>query len=457
MYHPWIPNSDPEIKKSMLEYIGKSFEDLVSDIPEEVRLRRPLKVGFGRPLSENEIEILIDKILSKNKVFIDPPSFLGGGVCMHAIPYVVRYLLLRGEIYTAYTPYQAEINQGLMQALFEYQSMLAELYGVDIVNASMYDVSTAVAEAFRMAMRVSKRRGVLVPRIMNPFIENVVRTWIEPVGGFIIRYEITESNNIRIIDSVSEKEVGGIYLENPSFLGEVIEKPEIIGEYARDKKMLFIVNAEPLSLGILKPPGEYGADIIVGNGASLGVGLNYGGPSLGILGIRMDQELLRQLPGRLIGFTREADGSGKGFAMILQTREQHIRRERATSNITTNSALEAFAAAVYLSYIGDKGLRRLGESILRRTAYLRERIESDLRDRAEIASKARLFFREIPVRFLRRDYREISRELIERGIHGGFYIGDLISGIGNTALFCVTEIHSRDHIDLLIRSLREVA
>jgi glycine dehydrogenase subunit 1 len=456
LYHHWIPNSDPNVKREMLRYIGKDLEDLLRDIPEKIRLREPLKVGFGKPLSELEIERLLDNILSKNKVFKDPPPFLGGGLCPHYVPAVVKYLLLRGEFYTSYTPYQAEINQGVLQALFEYQSMIADLYGVDVVNASMYDVSTATAEAFRMVMRVSKRRGILVPRHMNPFIRSVVETWINPVGGFLARYEIV-NNEIRVIDKYNESDIGGIYLENPTFLGEVVKEIDLFSEYKEKRKLVFVVNADPISLGVFKAPGEYGADIVVGNGSVLGVGLNYGGPSLGILGIRMDQELLRQLPGRLIGATTDVEGSTRGFAMILQTREQHIRRERATSNITTNTALMAIAAAIYLSYMGESGLKRLAESILQRTMYLKKKVESELRDKCSIASNKELFFKEIPLRFHRRNYIEIHRDLLRRGIHGGLFIGDLLEDIGNTSLFCVTEVHSRKHIDQLVSALSEVA
>jgi len=457
LYHPWIPNSDPKIKEDMLRFLGASFEDLIRDIPEKIRLRRELEVGFGRPLSEHEVSIILEKILSKNVVFKDPPPFLGGGVCPHAVPYVVKYILMRGEFYTAYTPYQAEINQGLMQVLFEYQSMIADLYDVDVVNSSMYDVSTATAEAIRMMMRITRKRGVLVPEKMNPFIKKVVETWLWPVDGVLIRYKIDPAEGILILDKFSESEIGGLYLENPSFLGEIIEETDLLNDYVKKKKFIFIVNAEPLSLGLLKPPGEYGADIVVGNGSSLGLGMNYGGPSLGILGIKMREEFIRQLPGRLIGATREVDGDKKGFAMILQTREQHIRRERATSNITTNSALEAVAATVYLSYVGEKGLRRLGESIYQRTVYMKNRVEKDLVGKACINSERRFFFRELPIRFITRSYREIHRELLKRGIHGGLLLDNLMEGMVNTSLFCVTELHSRSHIDLLIKTLAEVA
>ncbi len=458
MYHNWIPNSDPEIKASMLRTIGKNIDDLFADIPEPIKLKRSLNVGFGKPLSEYEVLRLVDKILSKNKVFRDPPPFIGGGLCANYTPSIVRLLSLRGEIYTAYTPYQPEINQGILQALFEYQSIMAELYGVDVVNASMYDGSTAVAEAFRLAMRVTGRRKILVPETMNPFHRSVANTWVSPVGGVITAYRVDGKGQPLIQDLISkvDGETAAVYLENPSFLGNLVEKPEEIGSIAKSKGSLFIIFSDPTSLGIIKPPGSYGADIIAGDGQSLGLGLNYGGPGLGILGVRMDQGLLKQLPGRLAGVTLDSNGN-RGYALILQTREQHIRREKATSNITTNSSLMAIMGAIYISYLGWNGLRRLGESILKRTRYAVESIRKRLSDKVSIAIDTDLFFKEVPLRFHRKTYGEIHRDLLARGIHGGLWLKDLLRGYEDCSLFCFSEVHSKNDIDLLINALDEVS
>jgi glycine dehydrogenase subunit 1 len=458
MYHSWIPNSDPVVKREMLRFIGKGVEDLFGDIPESIRLREPLKVGFGRPLSEYEVYRIVDRILSRNKVFRDPPLFIGGGICAGYVPSIVRFLALRGEIYTSYTPYQPEINQGVLQAIFEYQSIMAELYGVDVVNASMYDGSTAVAEAFRLAMRATKRSKILVPATMNPFYRSVANTWLSPVKGALEEYGVDEKGNPDLGDIYGkiDGDTAAIYLENPGFLGNIIEDPEAVGEITKKRGALFIVYSEPTSLGILKPPGEYGADIVVGDGQSLGLGLNYGGPGLGILGIKMDQELLKQLPGRLVGATVDADGR-RGYMLILQTREQHIRRERATSNITTNSSLMAIMAAIYITYLGGNGLRRLGESILRRTLYAAESIRRRLSGRVSIALGSRLFYREIPLRFHGKIYGEIHRRLLERGIHGGLWLRGLLKGFEDCALYCFSEIHGREDIDRLVQALAEVA
>lgn len=458
MYHNWIPNSDPGTKALMLKAIGKSIDDLFADIPDAIRLRRDLDVGFGRPLSEYEALRLVDRILSRNRVFRDPPPFIGGGVCASYSPSVTRFLSLRGEVYTAYTPYQPEINQGLLQAMFEYQSMMAELYGVDVVNASMYDGSTAVAEAFRLAMRATKRKKILVPETMNPFYRAVASTWISPAGGVIIEYGVDGRGQpvIQDLDGKVDRETAAVYLENPSFLGSLVERPEDVGGIAKSRGSLYIVFSDPLSLGVIRSPGSYGADIVVGDGQGLGLGLNYGGPGLGILGVVMDHELLRQLPGRLVGATLDTNGR-RGYALVLQTREQHIRRERATSNITTNSSLMAIMSAIYLSYLGWGGLRRLGESIFKRTKYAVESIRKRLSGRVSIALETDLFFKEVPLRFHRKSYGEIHRDLLSRGIHGGLWLKGLLRGYDDCSLFCFSEVHSKSDIDLLIEALDGVS
>ncbi len=455
LYHVWIPNSSEELKKVMLRYIGRSFDELIEDIPRELILRRDLEVGFGRPLSEYELIRIYRSYMDKNRKPKIPP-FMGGGLCPTYIPQVVRYLASRGEFYTAYTPYQPEINQGILQALFEYQSMMAELYSIDVVNASMYDGSTAVAEAFRLAMRVTRRKAILAPEIMNPFYRRVAETWIEPVGGKIIYYRVDRGGqpDLEDLEDKADRETAAIYLENPTYLGNIVEKPEELKNIAGKTGSLYIVFSEPTSLAIFKPPGEYGADIVVGEGASLGLGLNYGGTTLGILGVRRDQSLIRQLPGKLVGMTTDLKGSERGFTLILQTREQHIRRERATSNITTNAALMAVQAAIYISYLGMSGLRRLAETIARKTRYAIDHIYRR-REYMNLAIGARYFYREVPIRF-RGDYGTIYRRLVDQGIYPGIRLDPLLKGFSNCGLFCFSDVHSRDDIDLLFESIDKV-
>lgn len=455
--HPWIPNSSPEVKKEMLRELGISdVMDLFNDVPSKILLKDPPKVGFGKPLTEYELRRKFEDIISRNQVFKKPPLFVGGGVCAHHIPAVVRSLIQRSEYYTSYTPYQAEIAQGLLQAIFEYQSLMAELYGVDIVNASMYNVSTAASEAVRMAARVTRRRKILISKTAHPEVIDTIRTWALGTGLEIIEVKRKEEGtDYNDLERKLDNEVAAVYLEHPNFFGALENEIKEIIELAHSKGALAIVSSNPLSLGILEPPGKLGADIVVGDAQPLGIGMNYGGPSAGILGIHNEARMLRQLPGRLIGATRTVDGDEIGYLMVLQTREQHIRRERATSNITTNSSLMALAAAFYISLLGASGLRKLAEAILGRTYYTINKLRSIEWMQAP-AFEGGTYFREFPVRFKNRKVEEIGKELVSKGIHIGPYLGRFFSDLEDCSLICVTELHTRDDIDYLAFQLEEV-
>ncbi len=447
----------------MLEKIGvREIDDLFKDIPENIRIDpvewNKLEIGLGKTLSEIETYMYVDKILSKNKVF-DPPPFMGGGVYPHYIPPIIKYLVSRGEYLTAYTPYQPEISQGLMQALFEYQSLMAELLDMDIVNSSMYDWASALAEALLMSLRVKRgRKKIVLPRNMNPFHREVVETYLEPHSVTIKYIEYDRETGLVDLDKLSEimdNDTAAVYVQNPNFLGYIEENAEEIGEIVHGKNALYIIGVEPISLGLLKPPGELGADIVVGDGQSLGLGMNYGGPYLGIFAIRYDMKLLRQMPGRIIGLTTTIDNGERAFAMILQTREQHIRRERATSNICTNEALSAITAAIYLSLLGSDGLVELSRLIYYRSHYGYELLKREGFDVDMFRSD---FFIEFPVNFddTGMTYREIHGKLLEKGIHGGLYIREWFPELGETALFAFTELHSRESIEKLVDILKEI-
>ena len=453
--HPWLPNSSPKVEEKILRSIGvEGVEELFRDIPADIVLKRPLQVGFGKPLSEPEVARLVERLLSKNRVFMDPPPFMGGGVCAHHVPSLVAEIVRRSEFYTAYTPYQAEISQGLLQALFEYQSLMADLVDMDVVNASMYDMSTAVAESFLMAARVTGRSRILVPATMNPQHYEVARTIVEAKGVKLVKVGYDRETGMMSLDELSSKlsgEVAAVYVENPGYLGFFEENIEAIADAAHSRGALLIAGFEPLSLGLVKPPGAYGADIAVAEGQPLGLGMNYGGPLLGIFAVRWDRRLVRQMPGRLIGMTESLEGE-RGFAMILQTREQHIRREKATSNITTNEALAAIAAAVYLSLLGRSGIVRLAETIMLRAGYAAKRL-SEIPG-VEAPAFGSRHFKEFAVRFPCR-YRELHKHLMEHGVLGGHYLGEEFPELGEAALFCVTEVHSKRDIDLLAEKVAE--
>lgn len=463
--HPWLPNSPDEIKKKMLETIGvKDVSELFNDIPAEARIKvdwNKLEIGFGKPLSEIEIRRRIEGYLERNKVFKNPPPFIGGGAWPHYVPAVVKYIITRGEFMTTYTPYQPEIAYGLMQALFEYQSMIAELLDMEVVNASMYDWASAAAEAFLMSFRINKgKEKVVIPSTINPFHEKVIKSYLWPHKYRIEKVRHDPETGLMDLEDLkkklSDRKTAAVYIENPSFLGFIEENARDIGEIAHDYGAIYIIGVDPLSLGILESPGKLGADIAVGEGQPLGLGLNFGGPYLGIFATKWDMKFVRQMPGRIIGLTTTKTGDQRAFAMILQTREQHIRREKATSNICTNEALCAVAAAVYMALMGKEGFRKLGELILYRSHYAAKKINELTGVKAPRFKSE--FFKEFVVDFNNTgiEYRTIHEKLLEKGIHGGLYLKPYYPGLGESALFCVTEVHTKQDIDLLVESLREI-
>ncbi len=464
MGHPWIPAANPKDRRVMLEKIGvRDPLELYRDVPSKLILREPPRVGFDHPLSEEEMRIHIDEVLSKNRVFRDPPPFTGGTVCPHYVPAAIDAVISRSEFYTAYTPYQPEINQGLLQALFEYQSLVADLLAMDVVNSSMYDMSTAVAEAALMAMRVTRRRRIVVPANMNPEHLQVLRTWLSGKEAVIDVVRVDRETGLVDLDELQRLvsgETAAVYIEYPSFTGVVDNRIGDISELAHSKGALLVVGVDITAMGLLRPPGELGADIVVGEGQPLGLGLNYGGPYLGIFAVRWDRRLVRQMPGRLVGMTRTVAGE-RAFTLILQTREQHIRREKATSNITTNEALMAIAAAVYISLLGRRGFERLSREILVRSNYLASRLRS-LGLAAPAYRKAGVIYKNVLVEFPR-DYSEVHRALLEKGIMGGLWMARyqwpeaaLPGDPRRLALFCATEAHSKRHIEMLVDAIREV-
>ena len=456
--HPYIPNSQPEIKKEMMQEIGiKSIEELYADIPEKYCLKKPLNIPEA--LSEFEVKRHVETLLSKNKTYNDMPVFLGAGCWPHYVPAVVKEIVQRSEFLTAYTPYQPEISQGMLQALFEYQSMICELTSMDVANCSMYDWASALGEAARMAARITGRREILIPKIIHPERAATLHVYAEPPGIMIeqVAYE-RENGQINLEDlknKISDK-TAAVYIENPSYLGFIETQVDEISEEAHAHGALFILGVDPTSLGILKPPGEYDADIVIGEAQPLGNAMNFGGPLLGIFACRGDMNLIRQMPGRIIGLTTTMDGGGQGFCMALQTREQHIRRERATSNICSNEALCAVASAVYMALLGPQGLRELGETIMYKANYAMRLISEIDGVKAPIFKSAH--FKEFTVNFdgAGLSVKEVHKKLLQHKIHGGKDISKEVPELGQTAIYCVTEVHSKEEIERLAEVLKEV-
>ncbi|MGQ9506992.1 MAG: aminomethyl-transferring glycine dehydrogenase subunit GcvPA, partial [Candidatus Bathycorpusculaceae bacterium] len=453
------PNSQQKIKDEMMREIGvRSVDELYADIPEKYRLRKPLNISQFAS-SEFEVKRHVETLLSKNKTCNEMPMFLGAGCWPHYVPAVVKEIVQRSEFLTAYTPYQPEISQGMLQALFEYQSMICELTGMDVANCSMYDWASALGEAARMAARVTGRNEILVPKIIHPERFLTLKTYAEPVGIKVenLNYK-RESGQINIKDlknKVSEK-TAAVYIENPSYMGFIEEHVDEIGKEAHSHGALFIVGVDPISLGILKPPGDYDADIVVGEAQPLGNPMNFGGPLLGIFACRDDMGLVRQMPGRIIGYTTTVGNDRHGFCMALQTREQHIRREKATSNICSNEALCALASAVYMALLGAQGFRELGETILCKANYAMRQLSKIDGLKTPVFKSAH--FKEFTVNFdgAGLNVKEVHKKLLLHQIHGGRDVSKEFPELGETALYCVTEIHSKADIDRLVEALREI-
>jgi glycine dehydrogenase subunit 1 len=458
LVHAYIPNSVPDVKKQMMAELGiKSIEELYVDVPQKFRLNR--RLNLPAPTSEHEVRRHVEKLLAKNKTNRDLLLFLGAGCWPHYIPAAVDSIIQRAEFLTSYTPYQPEISQGILQALFEYQSMICELTAMDVANSSMYDWASALGEAARMAARLTRRREILIPRIIHFERFAALRTYAEPAGLKItpICYH-SETGQLDIEDlkrKISDK-TAAVYIENPSYLGFLETQVEEIAEETHDHKALFIVGVDPISLGVLKPPGEYGTDIVVGEGQPLGNHMNYGGPLLGIFACQDDKQLIRQMPGRVIGMTTTIDGDKTGFCMALQAREQHIRREKATSNICTNEALCAVASAVYLALLGPEGLKELGETIMFKTSYAMRLLAKIKGVKAPFFSSPH--FKEFTVNFdgVNMTTRQIHQNLLKHGIHGGKDLTKEFPELGETALYCITEIHTKDEIDRLAQALENI-
>ncbi|WP_455285870.1 aminomethyl-transferring glycine dehydrogenase subunit GcvPA [[Eubacterium] cellulosolvens] len=455
--HPFIPNSSHGVRKEMLREIGVGdVQRFFDDIPETIKKNSILQLSAGK--SEMEARLEVENLLSRNLSTKDVISFLGGGVWPHYVPAAVDEIVLRSEFITSYTPYQPEISQGMLQALFEYQSMIAELMAMEYANSSLYDWATALGEAARMACRVTGRDEFLVPHYIQPDRLRTLKTFCEPAGMKIVELRQSRETGAILEDDLHQNissRVAGVYIENPSYLGFFEADSKRIGEIAHEKGALFIVGADPISLGLFAPPGELGADIAIGEGQPLGNHMNYGGPLLGLFACRGDR-LLRHMPGRLIGMTVTKDGSSKAFTMTLQTREQHIRREKATSNICTNEALCAVAAAVYLSLMGSRGLEELGKTILANSSYAMRRLKE--LGRIKVPLFEAQHFKEFAVGFNDTGIRasEVNAKLQKRGIQGGACLDTQFPELGQSALYCVTELHTRENIDQLVAAIRAI-
>ncbi len=451
MSHPYLVNDPADRRQPLFDAIGvTSIDELFSDIP--LQIRCPPDLALPRPASEVEVRREVEGILRNNVTAKDTVAFVGGGVWSHHVPAAVDALASRGEFLTSYTPYQPEISQGLLQALFEYQSMMADLLAVDVVNSSLYDGASALGEAARMAARVTHRSEFVVPHYLSPERRAVLQAYAEPADIRIHPIPQSVRTGQLSLDALKEvvsPQTAGVYLEVPGYLGHLIQDVEAVAEVAHDAGSLFVVGVDPTSLGVLRPPGQYGADIVVGEGQPLGNYVNYGGPLLGIFACRGDLTLIHQLPGRLVGMTTTKDGREEGYCLVLPSREQHLRREKATSNICTNHALTALRAAMYLALLGGDGLRQLGVHLFALTQYATQRVSRIDGVRAPVMEGRH--FKDFTVNFdaAARTGSEVRTRLLARGILGGHPLGANFPELGDTCLYAVTERHTRADVDVL--------
>lgn len=444
----YVPHTDAD-RAAMLAAIGvETVEDLFHDVP--VAHRFPA-VDLPEPLSEMEIMAELQAMSEENLELGHFTSFLGAGAYQHYVPRIVDHVISRSEFYTAYTPYQPEISQGTLQSVFEYQSMICALTGMEVANASHYDGATSTAEAVIMAVNVGRgrRKRVILSPWVHPEYRAVVRTYTQGMDLDIVG----DGDGTLDLDDLAgllDKDTACLIVQSPNFLGE-IEDLEGLAEKVHAAGALLVVVVDPISLGLLKPPGDYGADIVVGEGQALGNGLNFGGPYLGLFACR--EKHVRKMAGRLVGETVDVEGR-RGFVLTLSTREQHIRREKATSNICTNQALCALATSVHLAALGPVGLRQLAELCYHKAHYAASLIGA--LDGYQVIGE-RPFFKEFVVR-CPAPVAEINDYLLaEWGIIGGYDLGRDYPHLENHMLICVTEVIRREEIDALADALGEAA
>ena len=440
---PYIPHTD-EDRREMLAVIGaKSIDELFVDVPDSLKLKCPPAIPSA--LDEHKLLTQMAVTSATNTCSLCVPCFLGAGIYDRYIPASVGAVISRGEFLTAYTPYQPELSQGLLQAIYEFQSMTAALYGMDVANASMYDGSTAMAEAAIMASGVQGRKKIVVSHAVHPHYRRVLKTYcwamgltveeIKPIDGATTRY-----NQV-------DKDAACVIVQYPNFFG-VIEDLDKAREAARAAGAVFVVVADPIACALLKPPGDYDADIVVGEGQPLGIAMGLGGPLLGLFCCKT--EFVRRIPGRIVGRTTDHDGR-TGYVMTLRTREQDIRREKATSNICTNEALMGLAATVYMTAMGKSGMRRVAEASVRNTQYAIKAL-TEAGGRLKFSGKIfDEFVMEFPV-----DATVLELKLLQRGVLPGLPLGAYHPSLQNCLLIAVTETRTKAEIDDYAAKVKEV-
>ncbi len=443
---PYIPNTDDD-RRRMLDKIGvKQFEELLAPLPEELRLKRPLNIPS---LSEMELLTDIEAMSLENKAGLT--SFAGGGVYDHFIPSAVAPILNRPEFMTAYTPYQAEVAQGTLQIIYEFQTHICRLTGMDVANASMYDGASASAEALMLTIRASKKRNkIIVSESVSPLYREVIQTYMSGLDVIQVVVPMTKGiTDLQAMEDAIDENTAGVLIAQPNFFG-LLEQIEPLSRMTQQVGAKLVMAVDPIAQAILKTPGEYGADVVIGEAQPLGIPVSFGGPLLGFLAVK--QELVRSVPGRIAGRTKDVDGRD-AYTLVLQTREQHIRRDKATSNICTNQALCATAATIYLSLLGKQGIRQVALLSAERAQATAKRI-------CEIDGFEMYFdgpfVREFAVKTAR-PAQDVVVAMVEKNILPGISAGRWYDGMDDCLIVALTEKRSAQQIDQFVEGLRELS
>lgn len=439
----YLPMTEQD-KKEMLEAIGiEAVDELFSDIPEEVRFNGRLNIKEAK--SESALTKELFKLANQNVNLKTHASFLGAGVYDHYIPSIVDHVISRSEFYTAYTPYQPEISQGELQAIFEFQTMICELTGMDVANSSMYDGGTALAEAAMLACGQTRRKTILISEAVHPEYREVVKTYARGQRHQVV--EIPLNNGVTSTEQLKElmsNDVAAVIIQYPNFFGR-IEPLKDFAAIAHEYKSLFVVSCNPVALGILTPPGNLGADIVTGDAQPFGIPTSFGGPHCGFFAV--SKKLMRKIPGRLVGQTVDEDGR-RGFVLTLQAREQHIRREKATSNICSNQALNALAASVAMSSLGKKGIREMAVKNVQKANYAKKQFKEKGFDIVYDGP----IFNEFVLK-VDKPISQLSQHLLEKGFIAGYDLGKLDEKLHGHMLVCVTEVRTKEEIDQFVEEV----
>lgn len=445
--HPYIPNGKKE-REEMLKTIGMtSMEDLFTDVPSDLRLKNGINLPNG--ISEFDVEKKVRQLSKKNTCTGGLACFMGAGAYDSYVPAAIKHLTSRSEFSTAYTPYQPEISQGTLQSIFEFQTVVCEVTGMEVANASMYDGATATAEAAVMAAGINNKKKVIVSRAIHPDTKRVLASYLKYRNISIVEAPVKDGKtDVEALKTLVDADTAAVLIQNPNFFG-MIEDGEEIGKITHTTKALFVVTvADATSLAVIKSPAEMGADIAVGDGQAFGNGLGFGGPYVGF--IATTTKYMRKMPGRICGETKDVDGK-RAFVLTLQAREQHIRREKATSNICSNQALCALTATIYLSLLGKEGLKEVALQSASKARYIKSKLEAAGFKTLFTDS----FFREFAV-VLPEGVEKVNERLLENGILGGYDLGKEFPEYAGAMLLCATEKRTVEEMDKLVQTIVSV-